>query len=92
MFEAQNWSDSGAGYGFVYFENGDLYGFGSNNVNQLGLGHHNRIHELTYVLNDPDIIKIYVDGTSSYLLKRTGELLMISNSTKKFDTFLSIPI
>ena len=50
MFEAQGWSDSGTGYGFVYLENGNLYGFGSNNVNQLGLGHDNRIHELDTVL------------------------------------------
>ena len=70
MFLSQPWSN--AEHGFIYSEDGTLYGFGNNSAGQLGCGHQKGVSELKHILTDPDIIKIYVGSSWTIMLKRDG--------------------
>lgn len=67
-----------AKHGFIYFENGDLYGFGNNSHGQLGIEKTDE-YIYKYILTDSNIVKIVVGSDNSYILKRNGQLYGAGN-------------
>ena len=72
MFKPQ--LSSIANHGFLYTNDGKLYGFGNNEYGQLGLGHNEIVNGLQYVMTDPTIRKIVCTRQNTLILKQNGNL------------------
>lgn len=74
MFKSQTYSESE--HGFIYFNNGDLYGFGDNFYGQLGVSQPKIMKEPTFIMNDHDIIKILCTRSNTLIYKKDGSILV----------------
>lgn len=75
MFEPQ--LSTYATHGFIYLNDGSLYGFGNNSHGELGLGHQNEVKDMVYVMTDPNIKKIVCANKKSLILTRDGTLKLV---------------
>lgn len=76
---------------FLYFNDHTLYGSGKNDLGQLGLGHKNYVYEPTFIMTDPDIIKIFCSSEKSLLLKKDGSVWMTDDDSMKFNHLFTDP-
>ena len=86
-------SNSYANHGFIYLDDGSLYGFGSNSFSRLGLGPESDDNVNEYIGHHPGIRKICCSRKFSMLLFEDGTVkvagLMFKND--QFKTLVSDP-
>ena len=79
MFQPQIYNCSS--HGFIYLDDGSLYGVGLNQNGQLGIENISKDLDLKYefVMHRPDIVKIVCGGEKSFLLLKDGICMSAEN-------------